>query len=121
MTAASLTVGLARGQELWGMLVCHHSTPRVTGPESRAAADMIGQVVSLLLGSLGEVEVFAQRLERSAALRAVADHLAAPLPLPEAFAAAAADLLELVNATGAVVRWSGSVVCLGQPPPPHRR
>jgi diguanylate cyclase (GGDEF)-like protein/PAS domain S-box-containing protein len=116
-TAASLTVGLGHGQDLWGMLVCHHGTPRVTGPEMRAAVDMIGQVVSLLLSSLGEVELFAHRLERSATLRALVDHLAAPLPLPEAFAAAAEDLLELVNAAGAVVRCSGSVVRLGRTPP----
>jgi light-regulated signal transduction histidine kinase (bacteriophytochrome) len=46
-TAASLTVGLASGDRLWGMLVCHHSVPRVAGPDLRAVAEMIGQVVSL--------------------------------------------------------------------------
>ena len=115
-TAASLTVGLAYAEELWGMLVCHHSEPRVTGPVLRAAVGMIGQVVSLLLGSLGEVEVLAQRLERSATLRSLVDQLAAPLPLPEAFMAAAADLLHLVNAAGAVVRWSGGFVRMGLTP-----
>jgi light-regulated signal transduction histidine kinase (bacteriophytochrome) len=71
-TAASLTIGLPRRQrpegketgphdrdasDLWGMLVCHHATPRISGPAVRAVAGMIGQVVSLLLSSLGEAEV----------------------------------------------------------------
>jgi light-regulated signal transduction histidine kinase (bacteriophytochrome) len=63
-TAASLTIGLSHERELWGMLVCHHATPRVVGPELRAVAAMIGQVVSLMLGSLGEAERFAQQLQR---------------------------------------------------------
>jgi len=115
-TAASLTIGLARGQDLWGMLVCHHGTTRVAGPELRAVADMVGQVVSLLLASLGEAEALAARLERMSILRALADRLAAPVPLTDAFAAAEVELLDLVKAAGAVLRLSGKVVCFGRTP-----
>jgi diguanylate cyclase (GGDEF)-like protein len=118
-TAASLTIGLAHGADLWGMLVCHHATPRIAGPELLAVADTIGQVVSLLLVPLGEAQIYAQRHQRNAILRALVDRLAAPLPLPEAFAAAEAELLRLVDAAGAVVRLSGSLVTLGRTPPPH--
>ena len=115
-TAASLTIGLAQGPDLWGMLVCHHGTPRIAGPELRAVAEMVGQVVSLLLASLSENEVYAQRFERIATLRALVDRLAAPEPLADAFAAAEEDLLYLVEATGAVVRLSGASLCLGRTP-----
>ena len=117
-TAASLTIGLARGHDLWGMLVCHHTTARVAGPELRAVADMIGQVVSLLLGSLGEAEALAARFERMSTLRALTDRLAAPVSLTDAFAATEAELLSLVDATGAVLRLSGKVFCLGRTPSP---
>jgi light-regulated signal transduction histidine kinase (bacteriophytochrome)/ActR/RegA family two-component response regulator len=114
--AASLTIGLAHGPDLWGMLVCHHTTARVAGPELRAVADMIGQVVSLLLGSLGEAEALAARFERMSTLRALTARLAAPVSLMDAFAAAEAELLSLVDATGAVLRLSGKVFCLGRTP-----
>ena len=117
-TAASLTVGLAHGQTLWGMLVCHHLTPRFAGPDLRAVADMIGQVVSLLLVSLGEADLFARRHERQATLGALAERLAAPMPLPEALAAAEEELLRLVDAPGVAVSFSGSFRCLGRTPPP---
>lgn len=116
-TAASLTIGLADGQTLWGMLVCHHATPRTAAPDLRAVADMIGQVVSLLLSSLGEAEMYAQRFDREATLRTLADYLAAPVSLPEALAAAEAELLDLVAAAGAVVRFSGTLFRLGRTPP----
>jgi len=115
-TAASLTIGLAYGSELWGMLVCHHSKPRCAGFEMRAAADLIGLVVSLLLVSTSEAEVFAQRLQGSATLQTLTDRLAAPVPLPEALTTAKTEVLHLVDATGAVVRLSGTLVCLGTTP-----
>jgi diguanylate cyclase (GGDEF)-like protein/PAS domain S-box-containing protein len=115
-TAASLTVGLAYGSDLWGMLVCHHTKPRCAGFELRAAADLIGQVVSLLLVGAGEADLLAQRLQRNAILRALTDRLGAPVPLPEAFTAAEAELLHLMGATGCAVRLSGILVCLGRTP-----
>jgi diguanylate cyclase (GGDEF)-like protein/PAS domain S-box-containing protein len=116
-TGASLTIGLAQGADLWGMLVCHHATARIAGPELRAAADMIGQVVSLLIGSLGAAEISAQRIERIATLRALGERLATLVPLSEALTGAQAELLHLFDATGVVVRASGTVVRLGQTPP----
>jgi len=116
-TAASLTIGLVQGEDLWGMLVCHHGTPRIVGPELRAVAEMIGQVVSLLIVSLGESEIHVERFERIAMLRALIDRLAAPMPLSEAVATAEDDLLGLVKAAGAVARLSGKVLRVGRTPP----
>lgn len=115
-TAASLTIGLAYGSDLWGMLVCHHQTPRAAGFELLAAADLIGQVVSLLLVSTSEAELLAQRIQRDANLRALANCLAAPVPLAEAFVAAEAELLHTTGAASAVLRLSGTLISLGRTP-----
>ncbi|MFL5282275.1 MAG: EAL domain-containing protein [Rhodopila sp.] len=117
-TAASLTIALAHGSHLWGMLVCHHTTPRIAGPELRAIADVIGQVVSLLIDSLGEAEVYVQRFKRSSTLRALANRLEGSVPLRQSLVAAEAELLDVVDAAGAVIRLSGTIFCLGRTPPP---
>lgn len=116
-TAASMTIGLAHRQDLWGMLVCHHATPRVAGPELRAVAEMIGQVVSLLLDSLGNGETYARRLDRNDTLRALTDRLSGQAPLSEALVAAEPELLKLVDAAGAAVRLDGTISLLGRTPP----
>ncbi|MFL5256291.1 MAG: EAL domain-containing protein [Rhodopila sp.] len=116
-TAASLTVALPDGLNLWGLLVCHHSTARTAGPEQRAVADMIGQVTSLLLARLGDAEATAQRLARTVTLRNLTRLMSAPVPLPQAMAEAGSELLALVEATGALIRMAGSVVTLGHIPP----
>jgi light-regulated signal transduction histidine kinase (bacteriophytochrome) len=48
-TMASLRISLVRGEDLWGVLLCHHAAARVADPDLMAAADIVGQVVSLLL------------------------------------------------------------------------
>jgi PAS domain S-box-containing protein len=115
-TAASLTIGLANGPHLWGMLVCHHTVPRIAGPELRAIADMIGQVVSLLIGSLSAAERYAQQLERNVTLRHLIDRLASPGTLTDTIAAMETELLRLVDASGAVVRLGGTVASIGSTP-----
>ena len=117
-TSASLSIGLVSGSDLFGVIICHHSMPRIAGPDLQMAADMIGRVVSLLVISLGEAEIYAERNARSATLRAVICMLAAPLPLTDALVAAELELLRLLDATGAVIRLDGSLLCLGTTPPP---
>jgi diguanylate cyclase (GGDEF)-like protein len=121
--SACLTVGLVYGsppdgQHLWGMVLCHHLTPRIVHPDLRAIVDVIGEIVSLLLRGLTEAEVNAQKLSRMAMLRTLTEALAAPVPLQDALAAAQTDLLSLVDAGGALLRLSGTLVCLGTTPEP---
>jgi light-regulated signal transduction histidine kinase (bacteriophytochrome)/ActR/RegA family two-component response regulator len=116
-TAASLTVALVCEDNLWGMLVCHHATPRIAEPELRAAADLVGRVVSLLLAGLRSVETLAQRQSRTVALRSVVAGLSAATPLPEALAAIEPALLQVVGATGALVRLGSGLLGFGQVPP----
>jgi PAS domain S-box-containing protein len=119
-TAASMTIGLAQeapgGRELWGMLVCHHATPRAVGPELRAVADVLGQVVSLLLASQGAAEEYAEKLARSNSLRTLMDGLAGDAPLIETMSAMQTELLQLTDSGGALVRFNGRILCLGLAP-----
>jgi len=115
-TAASLTVALVDQEALWGMLVCHHSQPMVAEPELRALADAIGEIVSSRLRGLGEAELAADLAAKAATLDALRARLATPLPLVESLLGAQADLLRLVGAAGAVIRYAGDLYCLGSTP-----
>ncbi len=113
---ACLTVALVHRDQLWGMLICQHATPRVAGLGLRAAIDMIGKVVSLLLGSMGEAEAHADRLQRQDLLGALAVRLDARVPLLQALADCSTELLCLVGASGALVRMSGKTLRVGLVP-----
>lgn len=42
--AASVVAALAREGRLWGLIVCHHATPRRPGPALRAALELLAEV-----------------------------------------------------------------------------
>jgi diguanylate cyclase (GGDEF)-like protein len=88
----------------------------VASPALRAVADIIGQVVSLLIGTLTDAETNAQQLAREGMLTALAEALARPVSLQDALSAAQADLLGLVKAAGAIVRLSGATSFVGVTP-----
>ena len=117
-TAASMTIALANGADLWGMLVCHHQTPRIAPVEVRALAILIGQVASLLLRSLGEAELYAKRHQRHVMLRAFVERLAKPMLLEHALEAGEAELLAVTDSAGALVKISGKTFTFGHNPPP---
>jgi PAS domain S-box-containing protein len=117
LTAASLTISLADGPNLWGLLVCHHLTARAPGPELRSTVDLIGQVVSLLIGRLHEIEVRTHLAQRSEIMQGLIAQLSAPMPLPEAIAAAQVHLLGLFGASGAILKFADNLVCIGHTPP----
>ena len=115
-TAASLTIGLAARAGSVG----HAGVPSHRAADCRAGlravAEMIGQVVSLLLASLGDAETYAERLERNASC-------ARWSPARRAGAAARGagrgrgGAARARGRGGAVVRLSGKLFCLGRTPP----
>ncbi len=116
-TTASLTIALVHQNKPWGMLACHHATPRITGARRRMVADLIGRSVSMLIGSLGSAELHAEMQRREALLGALVARLTGPQTLPAILAGAQAELLGLVSATGVMARIDGIIVQLGQTPP----
>ena len=49
--AASMSISILRGGKLWGLVACHHRTPRYLSFERRTALELFGQVFSLMLES----------------------------------------------------------------------
>lgn len=71
--AASLSVSIMRGDELWGLLACHNSTPKAPSFQRRSAAELFGQLYSLQVESAERAQ--AARYEADA--RAAHDRLLA--------------------------------------------
>ncbi|UAB78797.1 GAF domain-containing protein [Erythrobacter sp. SCSIO 43205] len=50
--AASLTIAIVRAGRLWGLISCHHNTPKMIPFTQRTVAEVISQVFSLMLDRL---------------------------------------------------------------------
>jgi diguanylate cyclase (GGDEF)-like protein len=115
--AATLTISIVHRDALLGMIVCHHNTPRVTGPELRSIATLLGQVISLLVGSMSESEAYVARLSHQNSLQTIVEAIACGTSLAEGLTSSSEALLALVDARGAIVRLSGKTTSMGELPP----
>jgi diguanylate cyclase (GGDEF)-like protein/PAS domain S-box-containing protein len=116
---ASVAVSLTVDGALWGMLVCHHRGPRALPPGVRVLCDLIGTVTSLMIGKLRDSEARGVAARQKVRVEALAAQLAARPGAASLLAGVTAlntGLLELCEASGAVIRMGGQVATLGQAP-----
>lgn len=114
---ASMSISLMRGEALWGLISCGHRTPRFVSYAARTACETIGQLLSLQITALEELE---QRR-----LRESKSHLAAVLAesmrtytgdVLLALAQHPAALRQLVDATGVAIVVAEEVITVGAAP-----
>jgi light-regulated signal transduction histidine kinase (bacteriophytochrome) len=116
--AGTFAVSLIQDGALWGMLICHHRTPRRLSAAVRALCDLIGQVLSVLIGEKEQAGALKDRLARQELLSGLEPALAGADHLADALAGEAALLLRLAGADGARIELGGETRLIGVTPPP---
>lgn len=113
---ASMSVSLIRENRLWGLIACHHGTPWFEPSDVRAACELIGQIASMQIDTVEAKEeaIFRERAQRLQT--ELVRRMAEPEGVTQGLREDATDLLDLVNATGAVVVHSGRITLLGATP-----
>jgi len=114
--AASLTMPILRDGELWGMVACHHGTPKNVSFQVRAAAEFVSQVISLELRAVEEREHFeyVRRIDvvhLALIARAASDGVLAVMAEP------APHLLDGIECSGAAVFHREEWWTVGNAPP----
>ncbi len=116
---ASMSVSLTRGDRLWGLLACHHRTPRKVPFAVRSACEILARVVSLELEALEEIGT---RMERDALRDAEYALVEEMRQSPEGWAggllARPELLLRIVRATGVAVHDEHGTRTVGEVPSP---
>lgn len=115
---ATLAISLLRDNELWGMIVCHHGSPRAAPADMRALCDVIGQIMSLLIANVSETERLTGNLDRQRRIAALRDQIESAGSITAGLVRNGTALLDLVGATGALVRFGGRSASMGTVPVP---
>ncbi len=114
--SATLVASLMVGGKLWGLIACHHYSPRYTHYEHRTACEILAEVISTRIASLESfartrVEMSVRRLE-DMMLESVAQHgdwKSDLLNNPS-------TLLEPVDASGVALVFDGTLYAAGNVP-----
>jgi two-component system, chemotaxis family, sensor kinase Cph1 len=113
---ATLVVSLVRDGRLWGLIACHHYSPRHVRYAVRAAADVLAEVISTRIAAIdnyvqAQAEVLVRRLEQRLieATSLEGDWRLALVSNPR-------TLLQPLEATGAALFHDGEVLTVGEVP-----
>jgi len=114
---ASMSISLIQEQKLWGLIVCHHSTPRYVPYSVRTMCEFVGQVMSVELTNKEAHE----DLDYKMTLKSLQGKLVESLSQSERFLDGLiqpdSNLLDLVSASGVAICAADQIICIGQTPP----
>jgi light-regulated signal transduction histidine kinase (bacteriophytochrome) len=120
---AAMSVSLLRNGGLWGLVACHHPAAHHAAPEKIKSCLLLAQVAAARLALIEETEL----ARRNGSFKSVETRLLQqaameedqPGSLPQAALLRdnSQDLLDLLGATGLVLRTGGVTSTLGEVPP----
>ena len=114
--SASLSISILRGGKLWGLIACHHYSPRHLPFHLRASCEFLGILMSLQLSTKVDSEEAACRARASADYAALLTRVAGAETYVEGLVQDPEPLLDLVRATGAAIVHEGGIARLGEVP-----
>jgi len=113
---ATLVVSLVREGQLWGLIACHHNSPRNVPYAVRAACELLGEAISTRIAAIenytrAQVAIQVRRLEQRLveATSTEGDWRLALFRHPQ-------TLLQPLDASGAVLFHEGEVLSCGEVP-----
>ncbi len=113
--AATLTMPILRDGALWGLIACHHYTPRPLAYPLRAAAEFLAQIASLEIAQAELREHLQYRIHLDAVHLAVLARAAADGQL-SVVAASSPSLLDGIQADGVAIFQRGRWLTAGHTP-----
>lgn len=113
---ASLSISLVNGGRLWGMIICHHYSPRFVPYELRAAAELLAQTLSAQVATREQADLAELRAAAQKTLGRVAQALSSSDDATSILARERETMLSVVTASSAAVRSKGVWTRLGDAP-----
>lgn len=113
---ASMSISLIQQQRLWGMIACHHTTPKYVPYEIRTLCEFLGQLMSTELSVKEATQNLDYKLRLKATQVQFVNRLTNATDFLQALEDAPDDLLFLTGAQGAAVCESDRVALIGNTP-----
>lgn len=122
---ASMSISIVAAGRLWGLIACHHSTPRNLPRHLRAACELFGELFSFQLDARERADQVAARHASRSTLQKLLRDLSDANDYCEGLLQLAPQLLDYIPASGATtglpsrgvtVRFNSSIRSVGETP-----
>lgn len=114
--ASSFSISLMYKNELWGLIACHNYSPKFIDYKSRESAKLIGQILSSALEFRQDEENQHRYEGYKNNFDKLSKSLQKSISIEEAITAEEITMLDVVDATGAVLMYEKTTVKLGITP-----
>ena len=113
---ASMTISLMKDNRLWGIIACHHNTPKHVPYELRKACEFLGKVIFAEISTREEVADHAYKIQLNAVQSSLVEAMTEADYFVEGLINADPSLLSLAGAAGAAIYFGGQWRTLGRTP-----
>ncbi|MBD2604613.1 GAF domain-containing protein [Scytonema hofmannii FACHB-248] len=114
--SASMSISLIKNKKLWGLIACHHNTPKYIPYYIRTACEFLGNVMSLEIGTKEENEDLDYKLKLKTIQSKFVEAISETTNLKDALTEHENELLELVSAGGVAVCLNQEILLFGKTP-----
>ncbi|PKO92030.1 MAG: hypothetical protein CVU16_07440 [Betaproteobacteria bacterium HGW-Betaproteobacteria-10] len=113
---ASLSISILLDDKLWGLIACHHREARLVPQSLREMLEFIGEMVSLKIAALDAKERVANGTRLGQAITRVISTIYDTDDIRHALNLSQGEIVNLLNATGAIIQVNGERYHLGKVP-----
>ena len=113
---ASMSISLMRGDRLWGLIACHHRTPKFVPHAQRMACTLLGTVLSAQIVALEQTLRASIRSQKQELLAKLLESVGRRGSVTAGLVDDPETLLALTDASGAAVSFAGEVSLVGSTP-----
>ncbi|NJK68052.1 MAG: PAS domain-containing protein [Microcoleus sp. CSU_2_2] len=114
--AASMTITLMKDQKLWGLIACHHETPKYISYELRSACKLLAKFIALEMSCKKDSEDRVHKIYLKSICAKFIEDISQEHGFAEGLLKQKDNLLELVGASGAVVCAKETLTTIGKTP-----
>ncbi len=113
---ASLSISLITNDELWGLVACHHYSPRLVSSSRLRFAELLGSTTSALLQSIENTNQLQKSIKAEKTAFYIEQQARSGRTLQDLIADQSADLMQLIDAQGMQLVLGGAVIRRGDVP-----
>lgn len=116
---ASMSISLMKGGKLWGLIACHHQSPKYIPYEIRNACEFLGQMTSLEMAAKEDSENVEYKINVKSCHSKLVEYMSLENNFIDGLINKQPNILNLVNAQGATVCFEGNYSSVGNSPEPE--
>jgi chemotaxis family two-component system sensor kinase Cph1 len=114
--AASLTISLIKDHKLWGLIACHHQSPKYVSYELRKACEFLGRIIFSEISGKEETEDYDYQLNLNHIQSLLVEYMSQEPNFIDGLVKNQINLLNLTNAEGAAIYFGGKYTLIGNTP-----